>query len=120
MVSDVRHGRVAAQDVQRSSRRLIQAAEFHGEKVTSRPCPLCGRESLRLVLWIYGDAIADIAGTARSQTEIENLVKTRGPVTVHEVEVCTACRWNVLAREFLVSDDSMSDSAKDIKGVLGE
>ena len=58
--------------------------------------------TLKNVIWIFGDNLGKIAGTARSRREVEALAETYGDITAHIVEVCVHCRWNVLLREMLV------------------
>ncbi|WP_083880031.1 DUF5318 family protein [Corynebacterium ulceribovis] len=80
-----------------ADRQLINSARDLGVP-SEKPCPVCGRDSLRLVLWVYGEHLGQISGTARALVEVEQLVANFGEVTVHEVEVCTSCRWNFLLR----------------------
>lgn len=51
------------------------------------------------VKWVYGEKLGRRTGTARSQEEIERMVEEVGPITVHFVEVCPACKWNHLLKE---------------------
>lgn len=74
---------------------LIAAARFHGYYV-GRLCPVCEGAELREVRWIYGEKLGRKSGTARSADEIADIADTTEGVTVHLVEVCTACRWNHL------------------------
>ncbi|BAU97331.1 hypothetical protein N24_3069 [Corynebacterium suranareeae] len=74
---------------------LVTASKYHGQPA-DYPCPICGSEDLRVVLWVYGDEIGKAAGSARSEEEIEQLLKNGRQATVHTVEVCPACKWNHL------------------------
>ena len=100
LLAEYRRGDISAEELRQSSRRLIDAADFHGEP-QDRPCPLCGKRTLKNVIWIFGDNLGKIAGTARSRREVEALAETYGDITAHIVEVCVHCRWNVLLREML-------------------
>ncbi|AWB85176.1 DUF5318 family protein [Corynebacterium liangguodongii] len=76
---------------------LCAAARYHGTDA-ARPCPVC-EETMRNVLWIYGEDLGRRSGTARSEAEIDDIVHEVGPVSVHTVEVCLNCRWNYLLKE---------------------
>ncbi|ALC07027.1 hypothetical protein CDES_13485 [Corynebacterium deserti GIMN1.010] len=76
---------------------LVTASKYHGEQA-AYPCPVCGSDELRVVLWVYGDEIGKAAGSARSEEEIEQLVKDGHQATVHTVEVCSHCKWNHLLK----------------------
>ncbi|MEJ4113082.1 DUF5318 family protein [Corynebacterium kroppenstedtii] len=105
LLAEYRRGEISAADLRQSSRWLIGAADFHGEP-QDRRCPLCGKMSLKNVVWIFGDNLGKIAGTARSRREVDALAATYGDITAHIVEVCVHCRWNVLLREMLVDAES--------------
>lgn len=74
---------------------LLSAARFHGSE-TTYSCPVCEAEGVIHVLWIYGDQLGRMSGSARSLTEIEALTDAGREFTVHTVEVCVECRWNYL------------------------
>ncbi|MEJ5997860.1 DUF5318 family protein [Corynebacterium sp. H130] len=74
---------------------LVTAGNFHGE-AAPYPCPICESGKLRHVLWIYGEHLGKMSGTARDLAEIERIAETNKPFTVHTVEVCPDCRWNHL------------------------
>lgn len=101
----LRAGHTRAADVCDADFLLVTAAKYHGYRV-ERPCPVCDREELWEVRWIYGDTLGNRSGTARKESEIAGIVAELdgvrvpkgkdGTVAVHLVEVCTACRWNHL------------------------
>lgn len=101
----VRAGYTPAADVCDADFLLVTAAKYHGYSV-DRPCPICDRDALREVRWIYGDTLGSRSGTARKEAEIATIVAELegarvpkgkdGTVAVHLVEVCTKCRWNHL------------------------
>ena len=49
---------------------------------------------------MYGDAIGDLSGTARSAAQLARLDAERPDFAVHEVEVCRSCGWNHLLRSY--------------------
>lgn len=98
-------GHVRASELCDADFLLVTAATYHGRE-TTRPCPVCGKDSVREVRWIYGDTLGPRSGTARSEEEIGSIVEELagqrvprgkdGEVAVHVVEVCPTCRWNHL------------------------
>ena len=86
-------------DVCDASPYLVRAAEELGD-VTDRTCPICRREPLREVSWVYGDALGSMSGTARTATQLAALAATRPDFAVYEVEVCRGCLWNHLVRSW--------------------
>ncbi|HZK31945.1 MAG TPA: DUF5318 family protein [Corynebacterium sp.] len=74
---------------------LLAAARHHGHPV-ERPCPVCGRDSLHEVRWIYDERLGRRSGTARTEKEIAEIAKAVPYITVHLVEVCLHCQWNHL------------------------
>lgn len=92
LLRQIRHGEVPREEACDADRLLITAAQFHGWAAGC--CPVCGEDSLRHMRWVHGDRLGTRSGTARSDAEIVRIVTRCGPVTVHDVEVCTRCRWN--------------------------
>ncbi|MDY6049440.1 MAG: DUF5318 family protein [Corynebacterium sp.] len=78
-------------------RQLLDSAEVLGFP-RDEPCPVCGRNTLWGVYWVFGSELGERSGTARAASEIETLVQQGIPVEVHEVEVCASCGWNYLLR----------------------
>jgi hypothetical protein len=76
---------------------LKRAATHYGVQV-ERDCPVCHRERLWEVAWVYGDDIGDLSGCARSAAQLARLDAERPDFAVHEVEVCLSCGWNHLVR----------------------
>ena len=86
-------------DVCDASPYLKSAARELGGR-TDRTCPVCRRAPLWEVSWVYGDAIGDASGTARSVPQLERLAASRPDFAVYDVEVCHDCGWNHLVRSF--------------------
>ena len=63
-LADLEEGRVSLGEVCDADRYLVRAAEFHGEP-GSDPCPVCRKDNLVVVRWVYGEALGDAAGSAR-------------------------------------------------------
>ena len=78
---------------------LKRAAQAYGVQ-TARTCPICRREPLWEVAWVYGDDLGDYSGSARSAAQLETLAAEFPDFAVHEVEVCLGCSWNHLVRSY--------------------
>lgn len=97
-----RSGAVAKDAVCDASFLLVTAARFHGHPA-GKTCPVCESDELRLVFWVFGDSLGKASNTARNKEEIAAFAESGHDVTVHTVEVCTACRWNHLLMANTVS-----------------
>jgi hypothetical protein len=107
LLREVLSGRVGTYEVCDASPYLKNAARFHGEPIDRR-CPICRRENLTLVHYIYGDELKQSAGQARTLTELPVLAMTFREFQVYVVEVCRGCDWNHLVEQFLLGRDGLS------------
>lgn len=94
-------GRTGVHEICDASPYLIRAAKFHGV-ATDVPCPVCRKEALTHVYWVYGDEIKHMAGSARNPAELERMADTYGEFNVYQVEVCRTCSWNHLVASFVM------------------
>ncbi len=101
LLAQVRAGRTGIDEVCDASPYLVRAAKYHGVP-SDASCPLCRRENLTHVFWVYGDEIKHLAGSARLPAELESLAKTFGEFDVYQVEVCRTCSWNHLVASFVM------------------
>ena len=99
LLQDLRRGRVGTAEVCDASPYLQRAAAEWG-RPTGAACPVCARGPLEEIAWVYGDALGDGDGTARSARGVELLARARPEFTVYEVEVCRRCAWNHLVRTY--------------------
>ena len=88
----------------------MSAARFHGDPTDER-CPICRRENLTHVNYIYGDELKTSAGQARSRAELPLLETTLREFQVYVVEVCRGCGWNHLVEQFVLGRGSQTRSA---------
>ena len=80
---------------------LLRAGRHVGEPA-SHDCPVCGADSLRLVSYVYGDALRQHNGRCiTSDGELSRLDATHDEFSRYVVEVCVECRWNHLRRHEL-------------------
>jgi hypothetical protein len=101
VLRDLQTGRLGTYEVCDASPYLLSAARFHGEATEER-CPVCRREHLTHVHYIYGDELKQSAGQARSRAELTELARTFRQVQVYVVEVCRGCGWNYLVEQLLL------------------
>ena len=107
LLREVHSGRVGTYEVCDASPYLISAARFHGEPTDSR-CPVCRRENLTHVHYVFGDELKQSAGQARSRTELPVLAMTFSEFQVYVVEVCRGCGWNHLVEQYLLGRDGLA------------
>ena len=105
LLRDVASGLVDTKEVCDASAYLLSASRFHGEE-TDRRCPICRREKLWLVHYIFGDELRSSAGQARSRAELAMLAESYREFDVYVVEVCRGCGWNHLVHRFVMGEDN--------------
>jgi hypothetical protein len=124
LLRDLHNGRIGTLEVCDASPYLKNAALFHGEPTDDR-CPVCRRDNLTLVHYIYGDELKQTAGQARKLAELPVLAMTLREFQVFVVEVCRSCAWNhlteqfVLGRDALTADELDSDEAMSASSAAG-
>jgi hypothetical protein len=101
LLRDLHGGRVGTHEVCDASPYLLSAARFHGEGTDER-CPVCRRENLTHVHYVYGDELKQSAGQARSRAELAQLAQTVREFQVYVVEVCRGCGWNHLIEQYVL------------------
>jgi hypothetical protein len=80
---------------------LSRAAKYHGE-VTDVACPVCRKERLTRVNYVYGDHLGPTSGQAKTEAELVRMDAMQEEFTVYEVEVCRSCGWNHLDASFVM------------------
>jgi len=112
VLRDVHSGRIGTLEVCDASPYLKSAARFHGEPTDER-CPICRRDNLTLVHYIYGDELKQSAGQARKLAELPVLAMTLREFQVFVVEVCQTCAWNQLIEQFVLGRDALTTDELD-------
>ncbi|GAA3393941.1 DUF5318 family protein [Cryptosporangium minutisporangium] len=107
LLREVFAGRVGALEVCDASPYLIRASKFFGE-ATETQCPVCRREPVWHVHYIYGDELRASAGQARPRAELAMLAMEYRAFDVYVVEVCRGCGWNHLVEKFTLGRDGLS------------
>ncbi|WP_174561899.1 DUF5318 domain-containing protein [Rhodococcus triatomae] len=101
LLAAVRAGRTGVAEVCDASPYLLRAAKFHG-KGTDVMCPICRKEQLTLVSWVFGEKLGTVSGSARTAEELVRLAATEEEFSVHVVEVCRTCSWNHLVQSYVL------------------
>ncbi|WP_306211483.1 DUF5318 domain-containing protein [Actinoplanes sp. RD1] len=107
LLRDLHNGKIGTLEVCDASPYLKNAARFHGEPTEDR-CPVCRRDNLTLVHYIYGDELKQSAGQARKLAELPVLAMTLREFQVFVVEVCQSCSWNHLIEQYLLGRDALT------------
>ena len=108
LLREVYSGRVGTYEVCDASPYLKSAAKFHGEPSDER-CPVCRKENLTLVHYIYGDELRHSSGQARRLAELPVMAMTLREFQVYVVEVCRGCGWNHLVEQYLLGRDGLDE-----------
>jgi hypothetical protein len=101
LLSEVYSGRTGVSDVCDANPYLLRAAKFHG-KQSQVMCPICRKEQLTLVSWVFGDHLGAVSGSARTAEELVMLATRFEEFSVHVVEVCRTCSWNHLVKSYVM------------------
>lgn len=101
LLAAVHSGRVGVAEVCDASPYLLRAARFHGEP-SEQTCPVCRKERLMLVSWIFGEKLKHASGSARKPDELEQLANHYEDFSVYVVEVCRTCSWNHLVLSYVL------------------
>jgi hypothetical protein len=107
VLRDVHNGKIGTLEVCDASPYLKSAARFHGEPTEDR-CPICRKENLTLVHYVYGDELKQSAGQARKLAELLTLAMTLREFQVFVVEVCQSCAWNHLIERYVLGRDALT------------
>jgi hypothetical protein len=117
LLRDVHNGKVGTLEVCDASPYLKNAARFHGEPTDDR-CPVCRRDNLTLVHYIYGDELKQSAGQARKVADLPVLAMTLREFQVFVVEVCQSCAWNHLIEQYVLGRDALQVDEPDQGGAV--
>ncbi|OLR91012.1 DUF5318 domain-containing protein [Actinokineospora bangkokensis] len=101
LLAEVHSGRVGTNEVCDANPYLLRAAKFHGQP-TGVTCPVCRREQLTHVSWVFGDELKHASGSARAAEELERMAGAFAEFSVHVVEVCRTCSWNHLVQSYVL------------------
>jgi hypothetical protein len=106
VLADLYAGRATTLDVCDAHPYLLRAARFHGEP-TEESCPVCRKERLTDVHYVYGDELRSSSGQAKSVAELHKMGMDHREFKVYVVEVCRSCGWNHLTLSFVLGRDGL-------------
>lgn len=101
LLADVYAGRLGVAEVCDASPYLLRAARFHGA-ASEVTCPVCRKERLTEVSWVFGEGLKHVSGSARTPDELERMDATHTEFSVYVVEVCRTCGWNHLVQSYVL------------------
>jgi uncharacterized protein DUF5318 len=96
-------GATTIDDVCDADPYTLRAARHHGEPAGS-PCPVCRKDMLAHLSYVFGDELGQFSGRIKSRAEIEQMAHEHGEIRVYVLEVCRGCSWNHLVESYLVGD----------------
>ena len=109
VLADLFAGRVSATDACDAHPYLQRAAKYHGEP-SDVPCPVCRKDRLTYVHYVYGDELKGMSGQAKTAAELQAMGNDYGEFRVYVVEVCRACGWNHLTMSFVLGRAGLAGS----------
>jgi hypothetical protein len=109
LLAGVYSGRVGTAEVCDASPYLLRAAKFHGQ-AGEQQCPVCRKEKLTLVSWIFGERLKHASGSARTPDELARMADLYDEFSVYVVEVCRTCSWNHLVQSYVLGGHDLPAS----------
>jgi hypothetical protein len=99
LLRDARIGVLGLTDLCDAHPELMRAARHVGEP-TRNDCPVCGREKLVLLAYVYGETLKADSGRVWSIETGLKLAAAHPGACCYVVEVCRTCHWNHLREAF--------------------
>jgi Family of unknown function (DUF5318) len=102
VLRDLRRGVITRRDVCDAHPELLRAGRNVGERA-AHDCPVCGRDRVRFVSYVYGDSLKQANGRCiTNAAELDKLGSMYEEFACYVVEVCLDCGWNHLDRRYLL------------------
>jgi hypothetical protein len=101
LISEFRKGRIDRQEVCDAQTELMRAARNVGE-ASNRLCPICEETNVVLLTYVFGPRMPASGKCVTTKAEMKALRRDDGDLAAYVVEVCPSCKWNHLARTFLI------------------
>jgi hypothetical protein len=98
-VRNFRRGRLSKLDVCDAQSELLRVAKNLGQP-TEIDCPICDESMLVHVSFAFGPRLPPGGRVVATQSELRTLARASDDVSFYVVEVCIACGWNHLVRNF--------------------
>ncbi|MBA8827291.1 hypothetical protein FHX42_004675 [Saccharopolyspora lacisalsi] len=101
LLAQLHAGQVGVDEVCDAGPYLLQAAKFHGVP-SDVICPVCRKERLTEVSWVFGDELKHASNSARGPEELARMDTMFKEFNVFVVEVCRTCSWNHLVLSYVL------------------
>jgi uncharacterized protein DUF5318 len=111
VLAEVYSGRTGLFEVCDASPYLSRAAKYHGQ-TTDEACPVCRKERLTLVNYVYGENLGHVAGQAKTEVELARMDAMQDEFSVYTVEVCRSCGWNHLDCSYVLGAEPAPGARK--------
>lgn len=99
---DFRRGVLNRIDICDAHPELMRAARNIGRPL-ARPCPVCSKEGLRKVSYVFGDQLKQLSGrVVYPDGWVRELSSSYDEFRCYVVEVCIECSWNHLSACYLL------------------
>ncbi len=99
LIRDARRGVLSVADLCDAHPELMRAAKHVGE-ATASDCPVCGRDKLVLLAYVFGSSLRRNSGRVWPIQTGLRLTAAHPGSSCYVVEVCRSCRWNHLREAF--------------------
>jgi hypothetical protein len=99
LLRDVQRGLLGLTDICDAHPELMRAAHHVGEP-SRHDCPVCGKEKLVLLAYVYGDDLKQDNGRVWDLETALKLAAAHRGSACYVVEVCRGCQWNHLSEAF--------------------
>lgn len=97
LINQYKSGRLGRDEVCDMHPELMRAALSIGKHIDAE-CPICTRERLRLVTYVFGPRLPHHGRAVAGTDELLRLHRRHEEYTAYVVEACIGCRWNHLVR----------------------
>jgi len=99
LLSDIDRGLVDRAEACDIHPELLRVARNAAPK-SGQDCPLCFKEDIRLVAYVFGPRLGAGGKCVISDEELQRISRRQGKFVSYEVEVCASCGWNHLLRRY--------------------
>lgn len=101
LLREFRTGRIGRNELCDAHPELVRAARNVGDRTSIR-CPVCERDDVVLVTYVFGPRLPAFGRCVTTRAELQAITERVGEFTGYVVEVCPTCHWNHLARTFIL------------------
>jgi hypothetical protein len=99
LLREARQGMLSSTELCDAHPELMRAAKYVGEP-TRVDCPVCGKEKLVLLAYVYGDGLRQDNGRVWSVETGKRMAIAFPGSRCYVVEVCRGCHWNHLRESY--------------------